>query len=118
MIAVDIGLQILHFHYLSLVGLLTAYFKQSWVQCIDLSRKMLVLLLSLDNAPSDVTNHYIGLIWQRLHCPLTAFGFLWGRLVVRSEADAEQREQYFKAIEHVPPFLSKSSSRNPVVAKL
>lgn len=115
---VNTGLQVLRFHHLNLIVLLTASSQQTWVQCLDFSQEMLELLPLITVATDEVTDRYLGLLWQRLHCPLTAFGFLWGKLVVRQVADAQKRKRYLEAIEHVPLFLSKSQYRNPVIAKL
>jgi hypothetical protein len=116
--AVHLGLKTLRFHYYSLVILLTVSSKQLRAQCIHLSQEMLALLPSLDDPALGVKNSYTGLLWQRLHCPLTAFGSLWGEIVVRPKTQPEQNKQYLEAIEHVPIFLSKSSSQNPLAAKL
>ncbi|KAL9076472.1 MAG: hypothetical protein Q9157_003630 [Trypethelium eluteriae] len=116
--AVDFGLRMLQFHYLALMILLTVSCKDLRVQCIQLSRSMLNLLPRLGPKDHSVNDTYTGLLWQRLHSPLTAFGSLWGEIVVRARIRSEEGKQNLEAIEHVPVFLGKSSSQNPLAAKL
>ena len=108
----------LQFHYLALMILLTVSCKDLRGQCILLSRSMLDLLPSLDPKDHSVDDTYTGLLWQRLHSPLTAFGSLWGEIVVRTRISSEESKQNLEAIEHVPVFIGKSSSQNSLAAKL
>ena len=58
------------------------------------------------------------LLWQRLHYPLVAFGALWGEIVTRGKTHLEQSKQSLEAIEHLPTYFGKLSSRNSLAAKL
>ena len=79
---------------------------------------MLNLLPSLDLSDRDSLDPYMGLLWHRLHFPLTAFGSLWGEIVVRAGTHTQESKQNLENIEHVPVFLGKSSPRNALSAKL
>lgn len=79
---------------------------------------MLKLLPSLSNMMTDLKEPYTCLLWQRLHCPLAAFGTLWGEIVIKASAHFEQSKQSLEAIEYLPPYLAKLSSRTPLAAKL
>jgi glycerol dehydrogenase-like iron-containing ADH family enzyme len=57
-------------------------------------------------------------LWQQLHGPLTAFGTLWGEIVIKGESDSQQIQQFVEAIECLPTYLLKLGSRNPLAIKL
>ncbi len=57
------------------------------------------------------------LLWQRLHSPLTAFGSLWGEVVIRGKT-LEQSKEHFTALEYLPPYLGRFSARNALAAKM
>lgn len=79
---------------------------------------MLKLLPSLGDMVLDLKDPYTCLLWQRLHCPLAAFGTLWGEIVIKGNTDLEQSKQSLEAIEHLPAYFGKLSSRNSLAAKL
>ena len=79
---------------------------------------MLKLLAGLGKAVLDVNEPYLPLLWQLLHCPLAAFGNLWGDIMIKGSTHIEQSKQSLEAIEHLPAFYSKLSSRNSLAAKL
>ena len=69
----------------------------------------------------DLNGPYTCLLWQYLHCPLVAFGSLWGEIVVKSikgNTNLEQSKQSLEAIENLPAFFAKFSSRTSLAAKL
>ncbi len=66
----------------------------------------------------DLKEPYTCLLWQRLHCPLAAFGTLWGEVVTKGKTHLEQSKQSLEAIEHLPVYFGKLSSRNSLAAKL
>ncbi|KAG6020201.1 hypothetical protein E4U41_002922 [Claviceps citrina] len=116
--SVDLGLQTLHFQYLSLLVLLTVSSRQLRSQSIDPSREMLHLLPVLGDAVSSHRGPYACLLWQYLHCPLAAFGALWGEIVIKTTTNLAQSLKSLEAIEHLPLFLGKLGSRNALAAKL
>ncbi|THC98759.1 hypothetical protein EYZ11_001738 [Aspergillus tanneri] len=116
--SVDLGLQTLHFHYYSLLVLLTVSYRQLRTQSTYPSQQMLGLLPGLGAMLPGLKEPYTCLLWQRLHCPLAAFGILWGEIVIKGRAHFEQSEQSLEAIEHLPAFLGKLRSRNPLATKL
>ncbi|KAA8651967.1 Zn(II)2Cys6 transcription factor [Aspergillus tanneri] len=105
--SVDLGLQTLHFHYYSLLVLLTVSYRQLRTQSTYPSQQMLGLLPGLGAMLPGLKEPYTCLLWQRLHCPLAAFGILWGEIVIKGRAHFEQSEQSLEAIEHLPAFLGK-----------
>ena len=79
---------------------------------------MLGLLPGLGDMVSDLQEPDTCLLWQRLHSPMAAFGVLWGDIVTRGKTHPEQSKQFLEAIEHLPAYFGKLSSRNSLVAKL
>ncbi|EXJ80875.1 hypothetical protein A1O3_07162 [Capronia epimyces CBS 606.96] len=116
--SVDLGLQMLCFHYSSLVVLLKVSSRSLRAQCIDPSQQMLRLLPRLGDMGPSLKEPYTCILWQPLQCPLTAFGTLWGEIVTKGKTQLEQNKQFLADIEHVPAFMGKLSSRNPLAAKL
>lgn len=116
--SVDLGLRTLKFHYYSLLVLLMVSSKQLRTQCTYASQQMLGLLPSLGDMVPDLKKPYTCLLWQRLHCPLAAFGILWGEVVTKGKTQLEQSKQSLEAIEHLPAYFGKLSSRNSLAAKL
>ncbi|RDL37704.1 uncharacterized protein BP5553_05137 [Venustampulla echinocandica] len=90
--SVDFGLRTLQFHYLSLLVLLTVSSKQLRKQSTHPSQQMLQLLPSLGEMDLDLQEPYTCLVWQRLHCPLAAFGALWGDTVLKGKTHVEQNQ--------------------------
>ncbi|KAG5989980.1 hypothetical protein E4U43_004394 [Claviceps pusilla] len=117
--SMDLGLQTLHFQYLSLLVLLTVSSRQLRSQSTQPSQEMLNLLPKLGDAVSDQRGGpYACLLWQYLHCPLAAFGALWGEIVIKTTTNLEQSLKSLEAIEHLPLFLGKLASRNALAARL
>ncbi|KAG6144105.1 hypothetical protein E4U38_003076 [Claviceps purpurea] len=116
--AVDLGRQTLRFQYLSLVVLLTVSSRQLRSQSIGPSQEMLNLLSALGDAIPDHKGPYACLLWQYLHCPLAAFGALWGELVMKTTANPEQSLKSMEAIAHLPLYLGKLGSRHALAARL
>jgi hypothetical protein len=115
--SVELGLRTLRFHYYSLLVLLTVSSSQLRMQCIYPAQQMLKLLPTLDDT-SDFNEPYTCLLWQRLHAPLSAFGALWGEIVIKVDGNSEQNRQCLEAMEHLPAFLGKLRSRNSLASKL
>ncbi|KAG5975006.1 hypothetical protein E4U55_007911 [Claviceps digitariae] len=116
--SVDLGLQTLHFQYLSLLVLLTLSSRQLRPQSTEPSQEMLNLLPQLGDAVSNQRGPYACLLWQYLHCPLAAFGALWGEIVMKTTINLDESLKSLEAIEHLPIFLGKLASRNSLAAKL
>lgn len=122
--SVDLSLQTLHFHCYSLLILLTVCCKQLRTQSIYPSQQMLKVLPSLGDilmTNDDLKEPYTCLLWHLLHCPLAAFGTLWGEIVINnkgSKTHFEQSKQSLEAIEYLPVYLGKLSSLNSLAAKL
>lgn len=116
--SVDLGLQTLRFHYYSLLVLLMVSCKQLRTQCTYPSQQMLDLLPSLGDMLLDLKEPYSCILWQRLHCPLVAFGTLWGEIMIKGKTCFVQSKQSLEAIEHLPAYFGKLSSRNSLAAKL
>lgn len=117
-ISIDLCLQTMRFHYYSLLVLLMMSCKQLRAQCTFPAQQMLRLLPSFVDIIQGPEEPYACLLWQRLHCPLIAFGTLWGEIIVKAKTNFEQSKQSLEAMEYMPTFLGKLSSRNPLVAKL
>ncbi|KAG6007649.1 hypothetical protein E4U21_005730 [Claviceps maximensis] len=115
---VDLGLQTLHFQYLSLLVLLTVSSRQLRSHSTQPSQEMLNLLPKLGDAVSNQRGPHVCLLWQYLHCPLAAFGALWGEIVVKNTINLDQSFQILEAIENLPLYLGKLASRNALAAKL
>lgn len=79
---------------------------------------MLKLLPGLGDMLLDLKEPYTCLLWQRLHYPLAAFGTLWGEMMTKGKTNLEQSKQSLKAIELLPSYFGKLSSRNSLAAKL
>lgn len=79
---------------------------------------MLKLLPILGDMAPALKEPFVCLLWQLMHCPLAAFGALWGQVLIKGKTDFEQSKVSVEAIEHLPAFLSKLSSRHPLAAKL
>lgn len=115
---VDFGLQTLHFHYLSLLVLLTVSSKRLRSKAIQPAQELLNLLPRFGDKIMAQREPFHCLLWQYLHCPLAAFGALWGEIVIKPDADTELSKQLVEAIEHLPRFLSLLRSRNSLAGKL
>jgi len=79
---------------------------------------MLNLLPKLGDLVSTQRGPYACLLWQYLHCPLAAFGALWGEIVIKTTINLEQSLKSLEAIEHLPLFLGKLATRNALAARL
>lgn len=117
-ILVDFGLETLHYHYHYLSVLIRVSNKQIRAQSTYPSMQLLRLLPSLGDKATYVKQPYGCLLWQQLHCPVVAFGSLWGKIVIKRESDSQQTQQFLEAIECLPPYLIKLSSRNSLAIKL
>ncbi|KAJ4301881.1 hypothetical protein N0V90_003977 [Kalmusia sp. IMI 367209] len=113
--SVEFHLKALQFRYYYLDVLLTVASKDQRSQCIFPARKLLNLLPRLGELIVDTEQPSPGLLWEWLHYPMIAFGTLWGQVLSKGMANAEQNE---KILEHVPRFMEKLESLNPMAGKL
>lgn len=84
-------------------------------QCIDSSKQMLRLL---EYMVSDFEELYIGIVWQLLCGPFTPFLELFGEIVSNGKGGSEENQDALAAMEQLPVYLRKMSSRNSLAAKL
>ena len=82
------------------------------------ARRMLSLLPSLDNAVVNTKAPYTCLLWQRLHCPLVAFGALWGEIVTQRKTQFDQSKQSLEVIEYLPAYFAKLRLQHSLAAEL
>ena len=88
------------------------------MQCTLPSQQLLRLLPGIGELMLESKEPYTCLLWQRLHCPLVAFGSLWGEIAIKGKTHFEQSVQSLEAIENLPPFFARLSSRNSLATKL
>jgi hypothetical protein len=108
----------LSFQYYSLLVLLTVSSKQLRTHAALPSQQLLGLLPSLGDAVAEHDRPYACLLWQLLHCPLAAFGTLWGELAVKRNTHPEVAYQYERDLEQLPAFFGRLSARNCVAVNL
>lgn len=113
--SLDLGLSALCFHYHYLLILLGRSSSQMKAQCIDSSKKMLLLL---DGMVSDSEEVYNGIIWHLICCPFTPFLTLFGEILSNGEGDSQGNRELVGILEQLPLFLGKMSLRNSLAAKL
>ncbi|OJJ43531.1 hypothetical protein ASPZODRAFT_145886 [Penicilliopsis zonata CBS 506.65] len=114
---VELSLQTFHLYYYYLLVYLTVSAKHLRTNWTSSALKMLSLTKATTNTIT-IPEPYPSLLWPRIHCPLTAFGTLWGEAVVKSHSQPEQSQRALDAIQHFPAFLATLASRNPTIAKL
>lgn len=115
---VDAGLDLLHFHYYFLLVLLTVSSREMRTQSAAPAQQMLAMLPKIGDRISDFKEPYVSLIWQAVHYPMAAFGTLWGEVVTKRKSQLEKSKKSLQAIGHLPPFLRRLSSRNPLIPQL
>lgn len=92
--------------------------RQLRTQSSQTARQMLNLLPSLDDAIVGIKAPYACLLWQRLHCPLVAFGALWGEIVTKRKTHFDQSKQSLENIEYLPAYYGKLRLQHFLAAKL
>ena len=79
---------------------------------------MLALLPSLDDPIVGIKGPYACLLWQRLHCPLVAFGALWGELLTKRKTHFDESKHSLESIEYLPAYYGKLRLQHFLAAKL
>ena len=79
---------------------------------------MLSLLPSFDDAVVNIKAPYTCLLWQRLHCPLVAFGALWGEIVTQRKTRFDQSKQSLEVIENLPAYFGKLHLQHSLAGEL
>lgn len=115
--SVDHSLKTLHFHAYSLQVLLTISCRELRAKSMTPTLKMLKLLPQFASMERK-REPFACLLWQRLHCPLTAFGSLWGDTLMKGRANIEQSKKSLEAIETVPAYLGRLRARNALAGRL
>ncbi|KIX03811.1 uncharacterized protein Z518_07364 [Rhinocladiella mackenziei CBS 650.93] len=113
--SIDLGLCSVSFQYEYLFILLARSSTRMRVQCIESSKRMLRLL---ENMVSDSEEPYGGIVWQLLCGPFTPFLDLFGELLSNGKGESKENKEALAAMEQLPVFLNKMSSRNSLAAKL
>ncbi|OQV07516.1 Fungal specific transcription factor domain-containing protein isoform 1 [Cladophialophora immunda] len=111
----DLALSSVSFQYEYLYILLTRSSTQKRAECIESSKRMLHLL---ENMVSDSEAPSNGMVWHLLCGPFTPFLDLFGELLSSAEDGSEGKMGALEAMEHLPVFLDRMSSRNSLAAKL
>jgi hypothetical protein len=113
--SIDLGLRTLSFQYQYLLILLARSSSRMRTQCIDSSKRMLLLL---EHMVSDSEEPYNGIVWQLLCCPFTPFLALFGEILSNGMGESEENKEALAAMEQLPVYLGKMSLRNSLAAKL
>ena len=113
--SIDLGLCNVNFQYEYLFILLARSSPPMKVQCIESSKRMLRLL---ENMVSNSEEPYNGIVWHLLCGPFTPFLYLFGELLSNGKGESEENKEALAAMEQLPVFLDKMSSRNSLAAKL
>lgn len=114
--SIDVALYAMEFHFLHLRILLTRCSSQMHEQCLDASRRMLLLLRGM--APES-RQPYHPIIWQLICCPFTPFFILFRELISKDiHGGSEENGEALAAMDRLPGYLRALSSRNPLAADL
>lgn len=113
--SIDRDLCSVSFHYEYLFILLARSSTGMRARRIESSKRMLHLLGSM---ASDSEEPYNGMVWHLLCGPFTPFLDLFGELLSNGKGDIEENKEALAAMEQLPVFLDKMSSRNSLAAKL
>lgn len=113
--SIDLALRTVSFQYEYLFILLTRSSTRMRAQCIESSKRMLRLL---ENMISDSEEPYTSMVWHLLCSPFTPFLDLFGELLSNGKGESEENMEALAAMEQLPVFLGKMSSRNSLAAKL
>ena len=92
--------------------------RQLRTQSSHSARQMLILLPSLDEAFVNIKAPYTCLLWQRLRCPLVAFGALGGEIVTKRKTHFDQSKQSLEVIEYLPAYFGKLRSQHSLAVEL
>ncbi|EXJ76360.1 uncharacterized protein A1O5_00868 [Cladophialophora psammophila CBS 110553] len=113
--SIDLSLCSVGFQYQYLFILLARSSTRMRAQCIESSKRMLRLLQNMvpdSEGPSD------GMAWHLLCGPFTPFLDLFGELISNGKGESEENKEALAAMENLPIFLGKMSSRSSLAAKL
>lgn len=113
--SIDLGLCNVSLQYEYLFILLARSSPPMKEQCIESSKRMLHLL---ENMVSNSEEPYNGIVWHLLCGPFTPFLYLFGELLSNGKGESEGGKEALDAMEQLPVFLNKMSSRNSLAAKL
>lgn len=113
--SIDLGLCSVSFQYEYLFILLARSSTRMRAQCIESSKRMLRLL---EDMVSDSEESYNGMVWHLLCGPFTPFLDLFGELLSNGKGESEENKEALAAMEQLPVFLDRMSSRNSLAAKL
>ncbi|KAJ9605085.1 hypothetical protein H2200_010475 [Cladophialophora chaetospira] len=113
--SIDLELHSLSFMYEYLRILLARSSSHMRTQCIESSKRMLHLL---EHMVSESGELYNGIDWQLLCGSFTPFLELFGEIVSNGKGGSQETQDALAAMEQLPVFLGKMSSRNSLAAKL
>ncbi|KIX98383.1 uncharacterized protein Z520_05684 [Fonsecaea multimorphosa CBS 102226] len=111
----DQALGSVNFQYEYLYILLARSSTRMRAQCTDSSKRMLQLLADMVSESEVPAN---GMVWHLLCAPFTPFLDLFGDLLSNDKGGSEENKEVLAAMEQLPVFLEKMSSRNSLAAKL
>ncbi|KAH0841629.1 hypothetical protein FOPE_06700 [Fonsecaea pedrosoi] len=114
--AIDLALRNVSFQYEYLYILLARSSPRMRVQCTESSKRMLCLLEKMGSDESQGSAN--SMVWHLLCAPFTPFLDLFGELISNGAGGSDENRAALAAMEHLPVFLGKMSSRNSLAAKL